>query len=466
MLLLLQISERLLPPGRTPPPPGHMGLPPPGAVLGPPHIVGAALWGLALLLVLSRVKGGKLLLHHRLLAVGFAGGFLHEASLLVFGVLKFHQLEPRWMAGVSPVLLGWLAGAAATLVVGGFLSYLCETQAAAIRYLRSTLPYHGVACLALCVPLLILPGRMPLGLPRPAYALIAVCVSVPVLGLGAAAALRYVKISARWPLVVGIALLAIAKLLPLAGAFEATRFLMPALGVTPTMISSVGVVLFGYLYVRIHSAEIRDGFSVLEEQVRERNAHLETALESLAVANSKLAEQSSVDGLTGVRNRRFFDEALSEEWARATRASQPLAIAMVDLDQLKRINDQYGHQKGDECLVCMATVLQGRMRRPGDVVARFGGDEFAVLLPNTTQAGAFEVLEEVRLRIAEMKKPLVPGLSISVGIAVCIPDQRAQFGALLRSADERLYAAKRAGRNRVVWKELTEDLQPLKELRP
>ena len=228
------------------------------------------------------------------------------------------------------------------------------------------------------------------------------------------------------------------------------------------MLSNVGVVLFGYLFVRIHSAEIRDGFTVLQEQVRERTAHLEAALADLSVANSKLVEQSTVDGLTGAGNRRFFDATLAQEWVRARRSGQPLALALVDLDQFKGINDRYGHLKGDECLLRLASVLQGGMRRPGDVVARFGGDEFAVLLPNTTRAGAFEMLERIRRRVAEMKKPPAPGLSISVGVAACIPDGHARPKTLIQTADERLYAAKQAGRNQVIWNELIEDSQDAK----
>ncbi|MEZ5365495.1 MAG: GGDEF domain-containing protein [Bryobacterales bacterium] len=188
---------------------------------------------------------------------------------------------------------------------------------------------------------------------------------------------------------------------------------------------------------------------MLEEQVRQRTSHLQQALEQLEIANSKLVEQSTIDALTGVYNRRYFDEALDREWSRAERSGSNIVLALVDLDRFKEINDQRGHLRGDQCLLCVATILQGRLRRPGDVVARYGGDEFAVILPNTSESGAIQVLEDIRSSVESLPDAPAPGLTVSIGVASCIPKRGLTPESLLDAADEGLYAAKQAGRNRV-----------------
>ena len=110
----------------------------------------------------------------------------------------------------------------------------------------------------------------------------------------------------------------------------------------------------------------------------------------------KLAALATSDGLTGIANRRHFDERLAEEWARAKRDGTPLSLLLADVDHFKKFNDQYGHQAGDACLRALARILSAQVRRPADVAARYGGEEFALLLPNTDAAGCARVGERIR----------------------------------------------------------------------
>ena len=171
-------------------------------------------------------------------------------------------------------------------------------------------------------------------------------------------------------------------------------------------------------------------------------------------ANKELTRLSSVDGLTGISNRRQFDESLAREWARSLRSAAPLSLLMCDVDYFKQYNDLYGHQAGDECLIAVARVLQSRVKRPADVAARYGGEEFAIVLPDTDKDGAISVAETVREGIAELKMrhegAKIGMLSISIGVASVIATRESSAAEmLLAAADAALYAAKQKGRNRV-----------------
>lgn len=186
----------------------------------------------------------------------------------------------------------------------------------------------------------------------------------------------------------------------------------------------------------------------LEDRVRSRTEELE-------LANQRLKSMSFTDGLTGVANRRQFDDRLRREWARASRQGEPLSLLMLDIDYFKSVNDRYGHPVGDECLVAVAALCDHEIQRSGDLLARYGGEEFAVLLPATPEDGAAQVGE--RLRQVIERSPVCPGgqeaaisLRISVGVAGLIPGEEDAPGDLIRRADEALYAAKGAGRNRVM----------------
>jgi diguanylate cyclase (GGDEF)-like protein/PAS domain S-box-containing protein len=189
-----------------------------------------------------------------------------------------------------------------------------------------------------------------------------------------------------------------------------------------------------------------DGLVAISRDITEQKK-LETRLETLAIE----------DSLTGLANRRRFDERLNEEWARAYRDRSSLALLMIDVDHFKSYNDEYGHPAGDACLRVVAQVIAAEMKRPGDLAARYGGEEFAMLLPNTDAAGCARIGERIRRAIREAG--LVHGANLgagyvtaSVGGATCRPalERTAGIGTLVEAADQALYAAKEAGRDRLM----------------
>lgn len=165
-----------------------------------------------------------------------------------------------------------------------------------------------------------------------------------------------------------------------------------------------------------------------------------------------LRELAFIDGLTGVANRRFFDEALQTEWRQCRRQQTPLALVMIDIDYFKYYNDHHGHQAGDECLRAVAHALKEQMMRPHDLIARYGGEEFACLLPDTDVLGAWHKAEQLRAAVEQLAIPHPVGeqafLSLSCGAAALIPHSFNSPQELISSADAMLYSAKHAGRNR------------------
>ncbi len=183
----------------------------------------------------------------------------------------------------------------------------------------------------------------------------------------------------------------------------------------------------------------------LQSLVEERTS----ALERL---NEELQRLTATDGLTGVANRRRFDEALDHEWRRAIRAVAPLACIMIDIDHFKAFNDRYGHLQGDACLRQIAHALVSTVRRAGDIVARYGGEEFAVVLPATALAGAQRVAEQLRTTVENLKIPHDASgtstvVTISLGVSAVVPQQGVMPHTLVAAADRALYQAKRSGRN-------------------
>lgn len=169
----------------------------------------------------------------------------------------------------------------------------------------------------------------------------------------------------------------------------------------------------------------------------------------------KLRRLSTVDGLTGVANRRSFDEELTRVWRRSQREANPVSLVMIDVDQFKSYNDHYGHLAGDDCLRQVAEVLQQTVKRPFDLVARYGGEEFAVLLPDTDVPGAEMLAEEMRASIEALQIPhphstVSDRVTMSCGVATTLPGPGSEPAALVAASDACLYQAKRAGRNRVV----------------
>jgi diguanylate cyclase (GGDEF)-like protein len=174
--------------------------------------------------------------------------------------------------------------------------------------------------------------------------------------------------------------------------------------------------------------------------------------QALKKAQARLEEMALVDGLTGIANRRSFDQRLKMEWSLGARMHHPLSLLMIDVDHFKNLNDTFGHQAGDDCLIAVAAALKSALPRNTDLLARYGGEEFVALLAGTGTEGAEVVAARMREAVEALKivneTAVGRTLSISVGIAT-YDDPRAGSGpALIDGADRALYKAKQAGRNR------------------
>jgi diguanylate cyclase (GGDEF)-like protein len=176
--------------------------------------------------------------------------------------------------------------------------------------------------------------------------------------------------------------------------------------------------------------------------------HAQVQLEQRAL---ELEALSRTDALTRIANRLSFEENLHAAWRLALRRRESLAIAMIDLDHFKHINDEFGHPFGDQCLVEAARAISGHGQRPGDLVARYGGEEFVMLMPVTNEEGAARVAEQLLKRVCQTRVgEQHVALSCSVGVASCVPNQGGSPQALVQQADQALYLAKTRGRARVV----------------
>jgi len=174
-----------------------------------------------------------------------------------------------------------------------------------------------------------------------------------------------------------------------------------------------------------------------------------------------------IDGLTGVCNRRCFDEQLVTEWRRALRRTAPLALLMLDVDHFKRYNDRHGHQAGDDCLRRVAGAIRSGLRRPGDSVARYGGEEFTCLLPDTGLDGAMEVARRIAQQLRTLQLPHADAaelgglVTLSIGVAAGVPQRHDDPARLLALADAQLYLAKRNGRARICGQDLGDAAVPV-----
>tara|TARA_R100001143_G_scaffold63562_1_gene71937 strand:+ start:17203 stop:19110 length:1908 start_codon:yes stop_codon:yes gene_type:complete len=195
--------------------------------------------------------------------------------------------------------------------------------------------------------------------------------------------------------------------------------------------------------LQVSKRKAEDAVKALEQKARE-----------LEQVNNRLETLSLSDGLTGLANRRRFDEVLAAEWARSTRTTQPMSVLMLDVDFFKPYNDHYGHQQGDDCLRRIAGVLKTRIHRVTDLAARYGGEEFSIILSSCTEENAARIAEQMRMEVESLQIPhshTEAGIvTISIGVATQVPQAGVAAAELLRHADIALYNAKHQGRNKVV----------------
>jgi diguanylate cyclase (GGDEF)-like protein/PAS domain S-box-containing protein len=191
-----------------------------------------------------------------------------------------------------------------------------------------------------------------------------------------------------------------------------------------------------------------EGFVVTLRDITRRR-EMEMALEN---ANVELAALVWKDGLTGLANRRRFDEALQDAWRKALAGGWPLAVLMIDVDHFKQFNDCYGHQHGDFCLLGVSESIANSLFHPDDLAARYGGEEFAVILQQTNTDDAAHVAERIRHAVHSLGRPHAVSplgvLTVSVGVAAATAMPQGDPAAIVKAADEALYISKREGRNR------------------
>ena len=171
---------------------------------------------------------------------------------------------------------------------------------------------------------------------------------------------------------------------------------------------------------------------------------------------SEINKIATLDGLTQIANRRRFEEHFNQQWRQMARDQASFSLILCDIDHFKQYNDAYGHLTGDDCLRQVARVLEQCVNRPNDLVARFGGEEFAIILPQTKLSGAIRVAERIQAEIAKLKiqhiqSSVSPYVTLSIGIASTIPDPNIYQDTIIDQADQHLYLAKQSGRNRIVF---------------
>jgi two-component system chemotaxis family response regulator WspR len=190
---------------------------------------------------------------------------------------------------------------------------------------------------------------------------------------------------------------------------------------------------------------------------RERDkliGQLQESREEYRELSAKLRKASRTDELTGVPNRRHFNEVLEKEWSRSARERTPLSVMIMDVDGFKAYNDNYGHLAGDDCLRMIAGELSRAFRRPADLFARFGGDEFAAILPRTALDGALTVAENCQKRLDALSlphkyEPDLDHVTVSIGVSTARANQESSSEVIVRRADRALYKAKGKGKGQV-----------------
>jgi diguanylate cyclase (GGDEF)-like protein len=199
----------------------------------------------------------------------------------------------------------------------------------------------------------------------------------------------------------------------------------------------------------------------LEVRVQERTLELNIALQELESANHELAEKNTIDDLSGLYNRRHYDQKILAEYRRSKRNLTPLSLVIIDIDHFKRVNDDYGHQMGDHCIASVGRYIKQCLRRSSDLGFRYGGEEFCLLLPETDSAGAQALAEELRLAISnELITHQQQQLSLTISCGVSTYQQQKEIDpeSLFAAADKALYKAKHNGRNQTQIESPTESL--------
>jgi diguanylate cyclase (GGDEF)-like protein len=203
----------------------------------------------------------------------------------------------------------------------------------------------------------------------------------------------------------------------------------------------------------VHYAKLLERYKKLFSQTRRIIRMSDLMQMELNLLSEKLERLSTVDELTEIGNRRAFDDLFLKEWLRACRRTESISLLLIDIDYFKNYNDLHGHLEGDSCLRMVSGAIRSSLKRPEDFVARFGGEEFVVVLPSTNMDGALKVAEKIHLNVANLgiENPgsSVSGrVTVSIGAAATIPCRTADRMLLLGASDQALYKAKNQGRNR------------------
>jgi len=203
----------------------------------------------------------------------------------------------------------------------------------------------------------------------------------------------------------------------------------------------------------------------LEARVQERTFELNIALQELEIANRELEQKNTLDDLTGLFNRRYYDQKMLAEYRRSRRNLTPLSLIIIDIDHFKLVNDTHGHSAGDVCLVTLAKLMKSILRRSSDIGCRYGGEEFCIILPETNTVGAMAFAEELRALVEAHKFTIETGdimLTVSCGVSTYLQQGDAKPVDIFNAADKALYQAKKNGRNQVKNHEVSTEKRPIK----
>jgi two-component system, cell cycle response regulator len=206
-------------------------------------------------------------------------------------------------------------------------------------------------------------------------------------------------------------------------------------------------------WFQIVAVKLGDGLAITFRDISDRK-QIETTLKN---ANMRLTYEANIDSLTQIANRRRFDEYITQEWSRCDREREHLSVLLCDVDYFKAYNDTYGHQAGDSCLYEVAKGIERAVKRPADIAFRYGGEEFAVILPHTNGEGAIKVAEEIQEQIQNLNlihtaSKIGNTVTLSVGVSSIVPNTQTSSHNLISTADSALYDAKIQGRNRIIYR--------------